>query len=40
MLPVAWFANFELGVVAALPMEHQMDFVAFETRDDLGDDGT
>src|SRR5215510_1327940 len=39
MLTVAWFANFELGVVTALPMEHQMDFVVFETRDDLGDDG-
>jgi len=39
MLTVPRLANLKLGVVAALPMEHQMDFVAFETRDDLRNDG-
>src|SRR5215472_18410486 len=32
MLTVPRFWNLELGVVSALPMEHQMHFVAFETR--------
>jgi len=39
MLTVPRFLNLELGVVSALPMEHQMDFVAFETRDNLCNDG-
>jgi len=39
MLAGPRFWNFELGVVSALPMEHQMDFIAFETRDNLCNDG-
>jgi hypothetical protein len=36
MLAVPRFANLELRVVAALPMEHQLHFVTFVTSDDLG----
>ena len=36
MLTVPRFANFELGVVATLPMEHQMTSLPIETRNDLG----
>ena len=39
MLTISWFVNLEFGVVAALPMQHQMHFVAFETSDDLDNDG-
>ena len=39
MLTVPRFGNLDLGVFAALPMEHQMDFIAFETRDNLSNDG-
>jgi hypothetical protein len=40
MLTVPRFTNLELGVVAALPMQHQMHFLTFETSDDLSKDGT
>jgi hypothetical protein len=34
MLTVPRFWNLELGI-SALPMEHEMDIVAFETHDNL-----
>jgi hypothetical protein len=40
MLTVPRFTNLELGVVAALTMQHQMHFLTFETSDDLSKDGT
>src|SRR5262245_22085218 len=35
MLTVPRFWNLEFAVVFALPMEHQMDFIALPTRDNL-----
>jgi hypothetical protein len=36
---VTCFAHFELGVIASLPMNHQIDLVAVDASDDLNNDG-
>jgi hypothetical protein len=36
---VTCFAHFELGVIASLPMNHQIDLVAVDASDDFNNDG-
>jgi hypothetical protein len=34
-----WPAHFELGVIASLPMNHQIDLVSVDASNDLNNDG-